>query len=625
MTRTDRLEDGDYNYAKVYRKLISAKNNHRTIEEIVAELQNELSPVKEESLLVHAMRLIIELDTKATSPLYEHLQSPMRQTLYLIDVYYSIEVREGMEEMDAERWERIAKLLDEIEMAYFIHAGFPNNGDVFHDERDEQVEVALGTFIEYFDNAVLSYEEQTRDRIVRYFKPYDEVIQSRYGFSVDEALKFISHTRRLNNDKLNDIVHTYAETCSYYATHPKAWRELTKKFEERGVTDPHEWWYQPELSGLLKTMTTNPGEVHVHTKDELLNVEIEPASLEKIVDFFTYDKETLKGQIVYYAGKHHSESHPLIKMGERYVCPINKFLLEGMYYRIDEALQKDKTIGQKYKQTKDKELEKKVEEMFRQFFPEKTKIFSNYSVDGVAENDLLVIFGNASIVVETKDCGFREPFRDPLKAYPRIKKDFSSAVQLGYEQCKRVEDVLLSGRDVEIQDADKKGKVLYRLKSKSIGEVWSIVVTDVKYGMIQTNLGSLLKKEDDSLYPWAVCVDDIESMFLLMRKVLKGIAPARFIEFLDYRERLQEHVYCFDELEICGWYLNDREQFKAYADADAMVSTTPNMGTIFDAYYHVGLGFKDEFDIEYKKYYTLPDYPRSFEMNVITGEDMNTK
>ena len=84
------MEDCDYNYIEAYKKLISAKNSHRTIEEIVEDLQNELRPVKEESLLVHAMRLFVELDNRAASSLFEHLQSPMRQTLYMVDVFYSI-------------------------------------------------------------------------------------------------------------------------------------------------------------------------------------------------------------------------------------------------------------------------------------------------------------------------------------------------------------------------------------------------------------------------------------------------------------------------------------------------------------------------------------------------------
>lgn len=614
------MHDGDYNYAEAFRKMMFYKEHHRPIEDIVAELQHELSPVTEESLLIHAMRMILELEYRTVSPLYQHLQSPMRQTLYLMDVYYSISDREELVEMDAERWNRIALLLDEIEMTYFINIGFPNNGDLFHDHRDEQVGVALATFMGYFGNALMSYEEQTHDRIIRYLKPYDSYIQSHYGFTVDEALAFIMHVRKLNNDKFNDTVKSFTEPYSFYMSHPEEWRKLTQKFMDRGVTDPHEWKNQPELNGMLKLLTKNPGEIHIHSRDVLLDVDIDGDVLQRLLAFFSYDKQSIQGKTVYYAGKHHSESHPLIQLDDRYLCPINKFLLEGMFYRIDDELMRDQELGQKYKQDKDKAFEKKVEELFRCFFPPKTKIFTHYSVDGVAENDLLVVIGDTCIVVEIKNCGFREPFRDPIKSFPRIKKDYSKAIQLGYEQCKRVEDVLLSGNDVDILDASNMKKVQYHLKSKNIRAVWSVVVTDFKYGIIQTDLASLLDKDEGSLYPWSVCVDDIEAFFLLMRKMLKGIASYRFVEFLEYRERLHGHVLCSDELEICGWYLNDREQFKGCVDMESLINTSPNMGTIFDAYYRVGLGFKNEFDIAYKQYYTLPDYTRKFSLKDVSVE-----
>lgn len=605
--------DGNYNFQNAFLKMMKAKEHHRAIEEIVCELKEELMPVKEELFLIHAMRLMLELGSKKDSPLYTHLQSPMRQVLYLIDVYYSIDMREESAGMDDERWERIAILLDEIEMTYFVNIGFPNDGDLYHDERDAKIEVSLPTFMSYFSNAVLSYEEQTLDRIIRYLKPYDEYVKSRCGFRVDEALKFILHVRALNNRKLNNIHQPLADNFHFYSAHPEEWRKLTRKFEERGIDDPRDWWYQPELSGILDCLTTNPGEITVHEAKDLTNVDITAESLCHILKFFSYDKDSQKGKLVYYAGKHHSESNPLIPMGGKYACSGSKFLFEALYFRLDDMLMKDEPT-KKYKQNKDFAFEKKVAEVFRRFFPEKAKIFVNYSLDGIAENDLLVITGTTCIIVEIKDCKFREPFRDPIKAYDRIKRDYQNAVQLGYDQCRRVEKALLAGKDVDILDADDKKKVLYHLKGENISDIWSIVVTDFKYGAIQTNLGNLLKKDEEALYPWSVCIDDLEAFFLLMKKTLKGIAPSRFVEFLDYRERLQEHIVCDDELEICGWFLNDREQFKEYADKDTMINMGSDMGAIFDAYYRIGLGFKNELDMEYKKHYKLPNYPRSFEL-----------
>lgn len=613
-----KIEDGDYNFLDAYRKMTAIKEHHRAIEDIIDSLKSELKLIKEESFLIHTMRLIAELDARTESSLYTHLQSPMRQTLYLIDVYYSIEIREEAIDMDEVHWDKIAILLDELEMTYSVSIGFPNEGEFYNDERDGKIAVSLSTFLHYFGNAVLSYEEQTLDKIVRYLKPYNEYIQSHYGFTIDEALKFIAHVRILNNNNFNEIIKPIYGTVSFYRNYPEEWRKLTQKFEERGSVDPHEWWLQPELSSMTKAMMTNPGEVYVHAIKELLNVDITSNTLQHILDFFSYNKDLFKGKTVYYADKHQSESHPLIKIGEKCICPINKFLFEGLYFRLDETLMKAGPL--RYKQSKDTAFEKKVAEIFQQFFPPKTKIFTNYSIDGKSENDLLVVIGDTCIIVEIKNCNFREPFRDGIKAYDRIKRDFKGSIQLGYEQCKRVEDILLAGQDVDVLDADNKKKVLYQLRCRNVGNIRSIVVTDFKYGMIQTNLKTLLEKDEDALFPWSVCADDLETFLLLLKKMQKGIAPARFIEFLDYRERLQDHVICCDELEICGWYLNAREQFKDYADNDSIINTSPNMGTIFDAYYHVGLGFKNELDMVYKKNHKLPDYPKSFEVSELTSE-----
>ena len=268
---TTQIEDVDYDFSEGYSKLVSAKETHRTIEEAMDDLQNELRPIKEESLLIHAMRLIIELDYRASSPLYKHLQAPMRQTLYMVDVYYSIVDREESVEMDQERWDRIAMLLDEIVMIYLVNIAYPNDGDLFRDERDKHVDVSLVTFMDYFGNAVISYEEQTLDRIVRFFQPYNNLIESRYGFTVDEAIRFILHIRKMNNDKLNVILNSSTEAINRYVKHPEEWEKLTAEFINRGITDPREWWYQPELNGVLKTYQTNPGEIHIHTKEELMD------------------------------------------------------------------------------------------------------------------------------------------------------------------------------------------------------------------------------------------------------------------------------------------------------------------------------------------------------------------
>ena len=148
----------------------------------------------------------------------------MRQTLYMVDVYYSIVDRTETVEMDEKRWNSIAKLLDEIEITYFVTVAFPNDGDLFHDERDKRVEVSLSTFIDYFSNALIIYEEQTLDRIVRYFKPYDNQIKSWYGFTVDEA------------DKLDEEMIRYVGTNGRVVINQE---ELQQCEAERNMIEPY--------------------------------------------------------------------------------------------------------------------------------------------------------------------------------------------------------------------------------------------------------------------------------------------------------------------------------------------------------------------------------------------------
>lgn len=608
--------NNDFSIERGYRRLLEAKSCARTQEEIISDLESELKSVSEQALLIHAMRLIIELDFRKTSELYQNLESPMKQALYLIDVFYSMGDRGGTETLSKEKSERIAVLLNEMEMAYFCSIGFPNKGDVFHNEDDDKIEVALSTFLNHFCNAKLCFEEQTLDRIARYFKKYDTVIKARFGFYIDDAIKFILHIRHLNNSKFTDIVAKGAKYVDY-VQHPEEWRKLTKEFEKRGLA-PEEWASQPELEGVINMMTTNPGEICIHSKDEIESLDLTSDVLQNLISFFEYDRaEAEAKRTIYYADARFSEGRPLFKIGDNYVCPINKFFLESLYERLSTNLQNSEA---KFKANKDKAFEEKIYEIFKRFFPSTTKMFANYSVDGTSENDLLIGCGTTWIIVEIKNTGFRPPMRDPLRAFDKIKTDFDKSVQLGYDQCKRVEDILLKGSDVKIKDADTK-KLLYELKVKKIEQVWSIVVTDYKYGPIQTNLCNLLRKDENALFPWSVCADDLETFLILLKRLMKGIAPARFIEFLDYRERYHGHVMCFDELELCGWYLCDREQFKKFSDEESMVGTIPGMGEIFDAYYKIGLGFPNELDMDAKVHYSLPEFAKSFDMEEVNRND----
>jgi hypothetical protein len=214
--------------------------------------------------------------------------------------------------------------------------------------------------------------------------------------------------------------------------------------------------------------------------------------------------------------------------------------------------------------------------------------------------------------------------RDPLKAFNKIKSDFKKSIQYGYDQCKRVENKIEEGKPFKIYDSKTK-KCLYEILPNRIKDYFSIIVTQFKYGGIQTNLDNLLIKEDKSLYPWSVSVDDLEAFILVLRKIKKGMARSQFIEYLKHRELFHERLHCSDELELCGFFINAPNDFKRQAKEDAIFSAFPGMSDLFDAEYRNGLGFDNELDMDVKKYYGVPEYPKHYDINQISGDDFLDK
>lgn len=602
---------------ETYRELQKIKNHNRSQEEIIRDLLQELLSIKEEAFVLHLSRLIMEMASRAENPLFINLNSPLKLITYLVDLYYSIPNRTESEDLTEEKWQRITVLLNEVEMTYFISIGFPNEGELFHDSRDDKIQISLPTFISYFYNADLSYEEQILERLIRNCRPFDSRIKELFGFETGDIMTFLKNIHDLTNDHYNSII----QNGAYYYTHPDEWERLADTFIKRGI-EPDKWIEEPELEDFKMMMEMNPGTVKFISTDEIDRTDISKDSLKHILEFITYDKSDLRGNLVYYASRHLSHDRPLLKINDKYLPIYNKFLVEAFYNRLDSSLSRDEEYGPRYRSKKDENLENRVLGIFKRFFPSKTHFYSNYSIDGQSENDLLILYNDTCIIVEIKDCGFREPMRDPVKAYDKIRSDFKKAIQLGYEQCHRVENAIAGQDCITIRDGKNFKKIHHTIRTDKIQDVWSIVVTDYKYGPIQTDLHYLLQRDGEALYPWSVCVDDLEIFLLVMRKMLKGIAPTRFIEFIDYRERFHEHLVCFDELEIDGLYLCERDKFKQLADCDTTLNTFGGMAEIFDAYYAIGLGLPYEYDLEHKKHYPMPDYAHSFDVNVVGLEDI---
>ncbi|WP_370409043.1 hypothetical protein [Tenacibaculum dicentrarchi] len=599
---------------KNYDAMQKIRLSRRTQEEIINDLSLLIKDFKKESFLPYLTQMTIHIDQRETSEIFKNLMSPMKQFVYLTDLFFSVEIGGNKVGFSKEEWEKITKLLNEIEMTYFGDIGFFEENMKDSPNRDK-VSVSLTSFLNYFNNAQLSYDEQTLERLKRNCGNFDEEVKKYLGFTVSESISFCNHIKSLINKKYTD--------CNFYQLNQEEWPKLTEKFIKRGINDPKDWWDEPELA-LLKEYKFKPGFIFIQNINDIYKVNLPKEVVKKLIEYLTYDENLNKGKTVYYANKNPFFDTPLIKLNStEYLCPQYKFLIESFHNRINSKLSEIKK--EKYTQFKNQMLEKKVEEVFRKLFGKEALIFNSYYVDKKrSEQDLLINFKGFFFIIEIKDTLFRAPMRDPIKAFDKIKSDFKKSIQNGYEQCVRVENKFEEGKDFDIFD-NKTQKSIFKIKPNKVKDYFSIIVTQFKYGNIQTNLENLLIKEKDALYPWSICIDDLEAFVLALRKLKKGMARTQFIHYLKNREAYNEHLICGDELELCGYFINEPKDFEKLSVIEETFSADPRMSELFDAEYYNGLGFKNEIDIDIKKHRKVREYQKKWEFDLVSGNDFIDK
>ena len=102
----------------------------------------------------------------------------------------------------------------------------------------------------------------------------------------------------------------------------------------------------------------------------------------------------------------------------------------------------------------------------------------------------------------------------------------------------------------------------------------------------------------DRPYPWAVCINDLESFLITLKRKDNHIQG--FTEFMLSRELLHERLICYDELELCAYFLFDNEEFTRNCSKEGVFFSQPDMNNFFDLFYYKSFGFKDELNLSEK-------------------------
>ncbi|MDX3916929.1 MAG: hypothetical protein QHC79_25530 [Pseudosphingobacterium sp.] len=517
------------------------------------------------------------------------LSSPLRQLYYLGGLVISTSKDGGnVNYHEPEVWEKVVDLLNRIEWEY-ARIFFPKEGEEPDDDWHRVREVAMPSFLDYFNQGPLNYEEQTINWIEALYSSLDDTIERETGLRTADFLKFYENVDRLMN-----------ENIAFIANEGKLrpnWRDYTR------VT------LLNEAPAALKFMVTEAMEASFHfTADHGMSKRFYPKELEcedmtaekinRILGLFSCRRQ--ERDFLYYTATR--PGNPLLEFPifdlEDGLFQIfeTKQVLHAIEMLLEKVCSKNASDRDKIIDRKGSLLEKKIEETFTLLFGNSIKIFKSYYIDG-CEQDILIIWNDYAFIIEAKGYNLREPMRDPDKAFLRIKNDFKSCVGYGYDQCLRVERKFVNGIPLEIRD--HRGNLIETIDTAAFEDnVFCIVVNLKTFGQVQTDLSTLLEVPQDSSYPWVVKLDDLETFFLTMKT--KGKGPKSFIDFLHMRETLHEKLICSDELQICGGFIQGLLPQKSIDEAEKIV-TKPDMADIFDDQYRKGMGFHNEKHWEEKK------------------------
>lgn len=121
------------------------------------------------------------------------LSSPMRQLYFLGGLLVSSDNENGEDfQYTPAKWNKIVDLLNEIELEY-DKLFFPKPDEEIDEEWKKIRQVAMPSFLSYFNQGPLNYEEQTINWVNDLYSQLDDTIESETGVKTKDFIQFYNN------------------------------------------------------------------------------------------------------------------------------------------------------------------------------------------------------------------------------------------------------------------------------------------------------------------------------------------------------------------------------------------------------------------------------------------------
>lgn len=566
------------------------------LEEKSQELKNLVAEY-ENAIFLGNISLMMQLITSPDGlSSLSGLTSPQRQLYYVSALNLTSDpskTKKGA--FTDEEWDKIKELLTEIENGY---------NDLFYPKSEEEVDevwqdkrrIAMPSFLGYFNLGHLNYEEQVIERVSQYFTPFNNAIKAHFGISVDEFINIYNCIDSLPNKFLNENIN--------HKDGDESWQDFTSRMMQSGIT-PEKWVnHMPRNLKNLLEFIQDGGKMHRFSfkyLEDQFGTEKTNAFLSNLT---SVRSET---SFLYFTERNPLYEKPLFKVNsDEYQIIETKQLIHAIYNLLADFCINDSVLNEKFYAKRGDKLEEKIISIFNKYFHNKATIYQGFYTDFGNEQDILILINGTAFIIEAKSSKRKEPKRDPDKAYDLILNNFEETIQKGYDQSYRVKEFFIDQKPLKIYSDQGLTQLIAEINTKKYYNVFSIIVTLEKFGLIQIDLNELLQIYDDDDFPWSLCIDDLEVFLLALVKGKK--TQADFVHFLRIREKLHSHIFCSDEMEICGAFLKGMLT-KLISEKEEILFLHPEVADLFDKYYFKGgLGFDNEKNMHIKtddKYFSI--------------------
>ena len=553
-----------------------------SLEKKSQELKEIVSTYETEWFLGDLSGLMMNIASGRAQDQLGKLSSPIRQLYFLGGLLITSDDKDGTDiQYSPEKWNEIVRLLNEIEVEY-SKLFFPRKDKKIDEEWKKIRKVAMPSFLSYFNQGPLNYEEQSISWISELYTELDDIIDTKTGLKTIDFLNFYEDLDALHQQNF--------QSFSPKGELKKNWKEYTK-IEMVNTAPPELGFTPPESTWAMYHYMADQGMINRFYPKELVSENLPIEKVEKILALLSCERA--KSDFLYYTSTKPGNplyEKPIIK-AEKGLFQV--FEVKQVLHSIENLLETicstNKADITKLTKRKGDLLESKIVTIFSKFLGKDFTVYRSYNIDD-CEQDILILWKNLAFIIEAKGYNLREPLRDPNRAFVRIKDDFKNCIGYGYEQTMRVESKFLEGKPFKIYD--KNGNTIGEINPDNYGDdFYSIIVNLKSFGQIQNDLSTLLEIGEDDVYPWVIKLDDLEVFLLTLIKKKK--TPKYFANYLLFREELHGKLVCSDELEVCGGYLINKLNEKIVDKFDTIV-TTPDLPEVFDEQYRKEIGFDNE-------------------------------